>query len=101
MPATAMESVLILLLIPINGVLAMAEITELSARKMRLQQRVEESDAGARGTLVAELHSLVFSAERQGLSHRGCGDVARLSRATKLTDVRVQGGTPHLRRRTR
>jgi len=43
MTATAMESFLILRLIPINGVLAMAEITVVSARKMRLQQRVEQA----------------------------------------------------------
>jgi hypothetical protein len=85
----------------INGGLAMAEIAVVSARKVRLQQGVEKGDAGARGTLVAELHSLAFPSERQGLSHRECGGVALLEHVTNLTDVRVQSGTPHLRRRTR
>lgn len=48
MTATAMESFLILRLIPVNGVLAMAEITVLSARKMRLQYGVEQGDARSR-----------------------------------------------------
>jgi putative hemolysin len=51
MTAIAMESFLILLLMLINGVLAMAEIAVVSARKVRLQQRVEEGDAGARAAL--------------------------------------------------
>jgi CBS domain containing-hemolysin-like protein len=76
MTATAMKGFLILLLIPVNGVLAMVEITVLSARKMRL-------------------HSLAFSSERQGLSHRECGGVALLSHVTNHTDVRVQRATLH------
>jgi CBS domain containing-hemolysin-like protein len=47
---TAMESFVIILLILINGMLAMAEIAVVSARKVRLQQRLDEDDAGARGT---------------------------------------------------
>ncbi len=51
MTAIGMESFLILLLMLINGELAMAEIAVVSARKMRLQQRVEKGDAGARAAL--------------------------------------------------
>ena len=51
MTAIAVERFLIILLILINGVLAMAEIAVVSARKVRLQQRGEEGDAGARAAL--------------------------------------------------
>jgi putative hemolysin len=42
---------LIILLVVINGVLAMSEIAVVSARKVRLQQRAETGDAGARAAL--------------------------------------------------
>lgn len=48
MTAIAVERFLIILLILITGVLALAEIAVVSARKVRLQQRGEEGDAGAR-----------------------------------------------------
>jgi CBS domain containing-hemolysin-like protein len=54
MTATAMKGFLILLLIPVNGVVAMAEITVLSARKMRLQYGVEKGDAGERAALWSQ-----------------------------------------------
>src|SRR5215510_9179978 len=47
MTAIVMESFLIILLILLNGVLAMAEMAIVSARKVRLQQRVEQGDVGA------------------------------------------------------
>lgn len=51
MTAIAVERFLIILLILITGVLALAEIAVVSARKVRLQQRGEEGDAGARAAL--------------------------------------------------
>jgi len=51
MTAIAMESFLIILLMLLNGVLAMAEMAVVSARKVRLQQRVEQGDTGARVAL--------------------------------------------------
>jgi putative hemolysin len=51
MTAIVMESFLIILLMLLNGVLAMAEMAVVSARKVRLQQRVEQGDAGARAAL--------------------------------------------------
>ncbi|MGH9937420.1 MAG: hypothetical protein ACREAM_14330 [Blastocatellia bacterium] len=41
MTAIAIESLSIILLVVINGVLAMSEIAVVSARKVRLQQRAE------------------------------------------------------------
>jgi putative hemolysin len=51
MPAFFLEFFLILILILINGVLAMAEIAVVSARKARLQQRVDEGDLRAQTAL--------------------------------------------------
>lgn len=45
------EIVLIVLLALFNGVLAMSEITLVSARKVRLRQRAESGDKGARAAL--------------------------------------------------
>ncbi len=48
MDAISTQVTVILLLIVANGLLAMAEIAIVSARKVRLQQRAEEGDSGAR-----------------------------------------------------
>jgi putative hemolysin len=45
------EILLVLLLIVINGLLALAEIAVVSARRVRLQQRAESGDVGARRAL--------------------------------------------------
>lgn len=47
----ALEALLIFLLIVANGVFAMAEIAIVSARKVRLRQRADQGDAGARVAL--------------------------------------------------
>jgi putative hemolysin len=47
MPAVTFEIVFILLLVLANGVLAMSELSIVSARKVRLQQRADKGDAGA------------------------------------------------------
>lgn len=46
-----LEIVLILLLLGVNGVLAMSEIALVSAKKVRLRQRAESGDKGARVAL--------------------------------------------------
>lgn len=46
-----MEIFIILLLIVVNGILAMAEIAVVSARKARLQQLAETGNAGASSAL--------------------------------------------------
>lgn len=51
MATIAIEALLILLLILINGVFAMSEIAILSARKVRLQHRAENGDIGSRTAL--------------------------------------------------
>ena len=51
MSSVTLEIVIILLLVAINGVLAMSEIAVVSARKARLQERAEDGDAGARTAL--------------------------------------------------
>ena len=48
MSTIGLELLIILLLVAINGALAMAEIALVSARKARLQQRAEEGDPRAR-----------------------------------------------------
>ncbi len=47
----SIEVLIILLLILLNGALAMAEIAIVSARKVRLEQRARSGDAGARAAL--------------------------------------------------
>lgn len=46
-----LEILLIILLILANGLFAMSEMAIVSSRKIRLQQRAEEGDAGARSAL--------------------------------------------------
>lgn len=46
-----LEIVLILLLLVVNGILAMSEIALVSAKKVRLRQRAESGDKGARVAL--------------------------------------------------
>ncbi len=52
MQSIALETIIILGLILANGLLAMAEIAIVSARKARLQQRAEEGDEKAREALT-------------------------------------------------
>lgn len=51
MPEIALEVLIILVLILVNGLLAMAEIAIVSVRKARLQQRVSEGDKKAQVAL--------------------------------------------------
>lgn len=48
----ASEVLIVLLLLVLNGVFAMSEIAVVSARKVRLQQRAEAGDPGARRALA-------------------------------------------------
>jgi putative hemolysin len=48
----SVEILIVLLLIAVNGVLAMSELAIVSARKVRLQQRAEAGDTGARTALA-------------------------------------------------
>lgn len=52
MSTVVLELLLILALTLVNGVLAMAEMALVSARKVRLQQRAEAGDSGAKAALA-------------------------------------------------
>lgn len=60
MPEVVFEIIFLLVLILTNGVLAMAEIAVVSARKFRLQQRAEEGDPKARQALALAEHPADF-----------------------------------------
>jgi putative hemolysin len=51
MSAIGIELLIIVLLVLLNGVLAMSEMAIVSARKVRLQQRADAGDAGAQAAL--------------------------------------------------
>lgn len=52
MSGIATEIVIIVLLLMLNGVFAMSELAIVTARKVRLEQRADEGDAGARAALA-------------------------------------------------
>lgn len=56
MSVVVLQILMLLVLIIINGVLSMAEIAVVSARKARLQQRMEEGNARARQALYLAEH---------------------------------------------
>jgi putative hemolysin len=63
------KALVIVLLIAINGVLAMSEIAVVSARKARLRQRAEEGDAGAAAALeLAEEPTRFLSTVQVGIT---------------------------------
>jgi putative hemolysin len=51
MSAIALEILIILALLLVNGVFAMSELAVMSSRKVRLERRAEEGDAGTRAAL--------------------------------------------------
>ncbi|MGQ0642625.1 MAG: hemolysin family protein [Gemmatimonadaceae bacterium] len=52
MPGVATEVLIIILLLALNGVFAMSELAIVTARKVRLEQRAEAGDAGAKTALA-------------------------------------------------
>src|SRR5215203_4006924 len=52
MGGIATEILIVLLLLVLNGVFAMSELAIVTARKVRLEQRAEDGDAGARAALA-------------------------------------------------
>lgn len=69
MSAVAIELAVILILILINGFLAMSEISVVSARKARLQSRAEEGDArAARALRLAENPGTFLSTVQIGIT---------------------------------
>ena len=65
MTNVALETLVILLLIAANGLLAMSEIAIVVARKARLQQSAKSGDAGARAALELATHPNRFLATVQ------------------------------------
>jgi putative hemolysin len=52
MGGIATEILIVLLLLVLNGVFAMSELAIVTARKLRLEQRAEDGDSGARAALA-------------------------------------------------
>ncbi len=69
MAVVSAEIIIILLLILINGALAMSEIAVVSARKARLQHRADEGDAGAKAAIeLAEAPANFLSTVQIGIT---------------------------------
>jgi hypothetical protein len=69
------EILLIFALVLLNGVLAMSEIALVSARKVRLRQRAETGDAGARAALeLAESPGRLLSTVQIGITLVGMAE---------------------------
>jgi putative hemolysin len=69
MQNVAVEIIIIFVLILANGVFAMSEIAIVSARRARLQQRVEDGDRGARTALqLADRPNRFLSTTQIGIS---------------------------------
>ncbi len=69
MPAVIIEIIVILLLIAANGIFSMSEIAVISSRKLRLQQRAEDGDTGARAALeLAESPNRFLSTVQVGIT---------------------------------
>ncbi|MEZ4584604.1 MAG: CNNM domain-containing protein, partial [Caldilineaceae bacterium] len=69
MSAVILEIVIILVLILINGFLAMSEISVVSARKARLQSRADEGDSRAASALkLAENPGTFLSTVQIGIT---------------------------------
>ncbi|HEX6060099.1 MAG TPA: hemolysin family protein [Gemmatimonadaceae bacterium] len=60
MSAIAFELAVILLLLVVNGVFAMSEIAIVAAKRIRLEQRAERGDAGARAALALAREPTAF-----------------------------------------
>jgi len=86
----SLEIVVILVLILFNGVLAMAELAVVSARRARLQRRAEEGDMGAQRALeVAEAPARFLSTIQIGITLVGvlAGAFGGATIAQELADV--------------
>ncbi|MFH2002176.1 MAG: hemolysin family protein [Planctomycetota bacterium] len=90
MSNTVLEILLILALILINGFFAMSEIALVSARKVRLEQRAEEGDEGAKTALeLTHSTSRLLSSVQVGITLVGVltGVLGGATLADRLTEV--------------
>ena len=69
MSNTLIEILVIFVLILLNGFFSMSEIAIVSARKVRLEQRAEEGDTGARHAMELLGHTVSFSQRYRSVSH--------------------------------
>jgi putative hemolysin len=93
MPNIFLEILFILVLILINGFFAMSEIALVSARKVRLEQKAEEGDKGARSALeLTKSTSHLLSAVQVGITLVGIftGALGGATLAERLTGVLKQ-----------
>ena len=91
--STFAEILIIFFLILINGFFAMSEIALVSARKVRLEQRAEEGDHGARAALeITKSPSRLLSSVQVGITLVGVltGAVGGATLAEHLTTVFVK-----------
>jgi len=96
---TVIELVLIFLLLVLNGVFAMSEIAVISARKLRLQQRAEDGDRGARAALeLNENPNRFLSTVQIGITLIGVltGAVGGATLAERLAEVVAASKIPWL-----
>ncbi|MBN1661378.1 MAG: HlyC/CorC family transporter [Anaerolineae bacterium] len=99
MANVSLEMAVILLLILVNGLLAMAEMAVVSARRARLQERADEGDAGAQRALeVAERPARFLSTIQIGITLVGvlAGAFGGATIAQELAEVLA--GVPLLAR---
>lgn len=97
---TFFEILVILVLILINGFFAMSEIALVSARKVRLEQKAEEGDKGAKSALeMTRSPSKLLSSVQVGITLVGIliGALGGATLAGRLTEVlkRIQWLAPY------
>ncbi len=80
MDSMLLESIIILVLILINGLFAMSEIAVVSARKARLQQAADEGDARAGAALELAITSSGFPGDGPDRDFAGWHPGGRLRR---------------------
>lgn len=90
MQSIAIEILIILALLVLNGVFAMSEIAVVTARKIRLEQRADEGDRGARAALdLAREPAAFLSTVQIGITLIGvmAGAFGGASIAEQLADM--------------
>lgn len=90
MSDVVVEIILIFVLILINGFFAMSELALVSARKVRLEQRADDGDKGARSALkLTEDSSRLLSAVQVGITLVGIftGALGGATLADRLTEL--------------
>ena len=93
MSEQAIQILIILGLIILNGVFSMAEIAMVSARKLRLEQRAEEGDSGSQAALsLKDSPNRFLSTIQIGISLVGVltGAIGGVTLSKSLTEVLVR-----------